>query len=104
MGIENSMVVSDSSWLKKIFPLIPQLLFIFVLVLVTIIIGNLITGLTVNNIGELSKHEEFFKLGKTLKQIKNTEEFVNGKWMKLLKQVRESFWKTSLIEKFDAEI
>jgi len=103
-SIENSMVVSDSSWLKKIFPLIPQLLFIFVLVLVTIIIGNLITGLTVNNIGELSKHAEFFKLGKTLKQIKSTEEFVNGKWMKLLKQVWESFWKTSLIEKFDAEI
>ena len=50
----------------------------------TIIIANLIIGLTVSNIIELSKEAYIYKLGETVKQIKNVELFTQEKLFEII--------------------
>ncbi len=52
---------------------ITQLIFILLILLVSIIIANLIIGLTVNNTRELFQEAGFYRLGKTVIQIQVTE-------------------------------
>ena len=47
--ISENQVVENSGF-GKVFPVIVQILMILMMFLITIIIGNLITGLTVNNL------------------------------------------------------
>jgi hypothetical protein len=79
--ITDSQVVTQEGFFRNMFPIFVQAIFILVLFLVSIIIADLITGLTVNNIRELYKEAFVYKLGKTVKQIKSSEEFVNGNLM-----------------------
>jgi len=53
-----------------------QLVFIMLLVLISMIISNLVIGLTVNNTRELFKIAGIYRLGKTLRQIQDTESII----------------------------
>ena len=76
--------------------MIVQIIMILMMFLITIIIGNLITGLTVNNLRWISLHVKFqiqyslfcsrlykqsdiYKLGKTVQEIISVERTVSGK-------------------------
>jgi hypothetical protein len=102
-SIKDSQVFSKEGVFRNMFPIFVQVVFILVLFLVSIIIANLITGLTVNNISELYKKAGVYKLGKTVKQIISSEEFVNGRLMKQFKKCNLNFWETSLFKKLEKE-
>jgi hypothetical protein len=63
--------VSESGSLYSNF--ITQIIFILLILLVSIIIANLVIGLTVNNTRELFQEAGFYRLGKTVMQIQGTE-------------------------------
>ena len=96
---KNQVYSNQDNFFWEVFPVIVQFVFILSLFFVSIIIGNLITGLTVNNIRELYKEAGVYKLGKTVKQIKSSEEFVNGKLMTFVTKLSPTFWETSLFKK-----
>jgi len=68
---ENQVV--PSTGFGKAFPVIVQIIMILMMFLITIIIGNLITGLTVNNLSQLYKQSDIYKLGKTVQEIISVE-------------------------------
>jgi hypothetical protein len=67
---------------------ITQFIFIMFLVLVSMIISNLVIGLTVNNLRELFKIAGIYRLGKTLLQIQDTESIIiNGALFNTFKRI-----------------
>ena len=83
----------------SVYPLIVQMFFILTLFFVSIIVGNLITGLTVNNISELKEEARVFKLGKSVQEIRNCETFVKHRWIQCFKKVLPVLFDTSLFER-----
>ena len=76
---------------------ITQIIFIMFLILVSMIISNLVIGLTVNNLRELFKIAGIYRLGKTLLQIQDTESIIiNGTLFKTFRLVEETFARISL--------
>ena len=80
------------SGVGRAFPVLVQIIMIIMMFLITIIIGNLITGLTVNNLrcyfqenllteylspSQLYKQSDIYKLGKTVQQILSVEKTVS---------------------------
>jgi len=63
--------VTESGSLYSNF--VTQIIFILLILLVSIIIANLVIGLTVNNTRELFQEAGFYRLGKTVVQIQGTE-------------------------------
>ena len=95
-NIQKSQVISKAGWLQKVFPIFVQGVLVSAMFAVSIIISNLITGLTVNNISELRKEAGYFKLGKTVKQIKSSEEFLNGRLLRFAKKCFPRYLENSL--------
>jgi len=78
--------VAESGSLYSNF--ITQIIFILLILLVSIIIANLVIGLTVNNTMELFQEAGFYRLGKTVMQIQGTESiFLSGMLSSLLHAV-----------------
>merc|ERR1712223_212250 len=73
---ESVVVTGNNPWANTIIPTIVQLFFIAMIFLGSIIIANLITGLTIHNISELYKEAEVFKLGSAVRQIDQVEDMV----------------------------
>ena len=95
--IENQAIESKSAP-GKAFPFVIQCLFLFLMFFVSIIISNLVTGLTVSNIGELQKESSIRKLRKTLGSAISAEEVVL-KIPKFLKKIKPNIWKTDVLSK-----
>ena len=98
---ESSVVTGESLFAVTIIPLLVQLFFLAMIFLGSIIIANLITGLTIHNISELYKEAEVFKLGSAVRQIALVEEMVKtSKMFHYMKKILpKRFARTSIIEK-----
>ena len=98
---ESSVVTGNNPWANMIIPTIVQLFFIAMIFLGSIIIANLITGLTIHNISELYKEAEVFKLGSAVRQIDQVEDMVRTSRMFYYakKILPKRFLRTSIIEK-----
>eukprot|EP00092_Neocalanus_flemingeri_P002050 GFUD01002188.1.p1 GENE.GFUD01002188.1~~GFUD01002188.1.p1 ORF type:complete len:420 (+),score=70.79 GFUD01002188.1:79-1260(+) len=94
--IKQSQTIATEGWFREVFPIFVQIVFIMLLFLVSIIIANLITGLTVNNIRELYKEAGVHKLGKTVEQITSSEEFMGGRLLRYAKMHFPGLLNTSL--------
>ena len=70
-----------------------QFFFVLLLFLVSIVIANLIIGLSVSNIEELLKESEIYKMEKMVQQISAAEKFFNHNLLSSLvpKRFRDSF-------------
>ena len=101
----SAVMTSDNNFTKMIFPYIVQAFFIAMIFLGSIIIANLITGLTIFNIRELYKEAEVFKLGSSVQQIINVENMVEkSKIFHFAKRLMPSiFGKTSVFGKLALE-
>ena len=101
----SAVMTSDNTFTKQIFPYIVQAFFIAMIFLGSIIIANLITGLTIFNIRELYKEAEVYKLGSSVHQIINTENMVEkSKIFHFAKRLMPSiFGKTSVFAKLVME-
>ena len=97
--IKSAQVVTKEGLFKNIFPIFIQIVFLLALFFASIIIGNLILGIAVNNVRELFKQAGFFKLQRTVEQIKISDDFVNGRLMTFVKKISPNIWKTSLLSK-----
>ena len=97
--VENQSIENESI-LGKAFPFVIQLLFLFLMFFVSVIIANLITGLTVSNIGELQKESGIRKLRKTLGSAESAEEVVE-KIPAFFK--KNDYWRTDVYSKIKNE-
>ena len=70
-----------------------QFIFVLLLFLVSIVIANLIIGLSVSNIDQLMKESEVYKMEKMVQQITTAEKFFNHNLLSYLvpKRFRNSF-------------
>ena len=77
-------VKSEGTFYSNVFT---QIIFIMLLILISLIISNLVIGLTVNNTRELFKIAGIYRLGKTLRQIQDTEAIIiNGTFFNTFKR------------------
>ena len=105
-AIKDASVMTDESFFtKNLFPVLVQIFFLGMIFLGSIIIANLITGLTVYNIGQLYKEAEVYKLGTTVHQIDSAENLVhNSKLFHYAKKLMPHvLGKTSVFEKLGPE-
>ena len=75
--ISAAQVIQKEGWLRQAFPVFVQIVFIFLLLFVTIIIANLIIGLTVSNTMDLSQEANIYKLDARAQNIQNVDNFIN---------------------------
>ena len=100
--IRKAQVISDAdSTAGYVYPILIQIVFVITLFVVTIVISNLITGLTVDNIKGLYRTANIFKLEKMIRQMKTTTW-----WKKTIcrpvKRLILSCW--NIQEEFDEEL
>ena len=98
---KSSVVTGDGVFAFTVIPVLVQLFFLAFIFLGSIIIANLITGLTIHNISELYKEAEVFKLGSAVRQIALVEDMVKTSniFYYLKKILPKRFARTSIIEK-----
>jgi hypothetical protein len=103
----SSVFITDSTNFVTyyIFPIFVQLVMVGMVFVGTIIIANLITGLTIYNIDQLYREASAFQLSQSAKQIGSAENIVVTsrafKWAK--KMLPSLLGKTSLFEKLSDE-
>ena len=97
----SSVATGHSAFAQTFIPVLVQLFYIAMIFLGSIIIANLITGLTIHNISELYKEAEVFKLGSAVRQIDQVEDMVRTSRMFYYakKILPKRFLRTSIIEK-----
>jgi len=96
--VENQSIENESI-LGEAFPFVIQLLFLFLMFFVSVIIANLIIGLTVSNIGELQKESGIRKLRETLGSAESAEEVVEKIPAFFKKKYWKNYWRTDVYSK-----
>ena len=101
----SSVATGHSAFAQTFIPVLVQLFYIAMIFLGSIIIANLITGLTIHNISELYKEAEVFKLGSAVRQIAQVEDMVRTSRMYYYakKILPSRFLRTSIVEKLSLE-
>ena len=81
--------------------IITQLFFIFTIFFVSIVISNLIIGLTVQNITLLQRKAGYYRLQKTLEQLRDTENILRTMMQKVGKEAELSHYYKEKKRKFN---